>query len=460
MKGNILIVDDNPGVITALSQLLEPEFGQVMAVSEPELIPGILELRNIDVILMDMNFRPGDSSGEEGLRWLKKVLQTDPDGVVVMITAYGEVDLAVRAIKGGANDFILKPWNNDKLIATIRSGVELRQSRAMIRSLRHKQFHLSSEIEHNRYRLLGESEPMLFVKNMIGKVAATDSSVLVLGENGTGKELIAREIHRKSARKDEVFVHVDLGSLSETLFESELFGYMKGAFTGAAGDHAGRFEVASGGTLFLDEIGNLSPHLQSKLLAVIENREVHRLGSNKPVPVDVRIICATNTDLKEMIAQNRFREDLYYRINTIEITSPPLRDRKGDILTLAEYFLEEFRNKHGKEGLYFAPEFKDLLLAGDWPGNIRQLRNFIERAVILTDTMKISPDEKMSPGPAGSSSLARSFTLSEIQKGFLLEILEKNGGNIARTARELGVARSTIYNKLKKYEHKTIRDDR
>ncbi len=450
-KGNILLVDDNQNVINALVQLLEPEFNQVLAITEPDLIPGILELRSIDVILMDMNFKPGLSNGEEGLEWLKRILKIDPDSVVIMMTAYGEVDLAVRAIKGGANDFILKPWNNDKLITTLKSGLHLRHSLDTIRNLKTKQAHLNKEISDNQYKLIGNSRPMLEIKNMISKVAATDSSILILGENGTGKELIAREIHSQSDRKDEVFIHVDMGAISDTLFESELFGHMKGAYTDAATDRAGRFEIASGGTLFLDEIGNLSSNLQSKLLNVLQNREVYRLGSNKPIYVDIRIICATNQNLEELIRRKLFREDLYYRINTIEIVSPPLREREKDITLLAEYFLEEFKKKHRREDLYFSSEYKKSLLKAEWPGNVRQLRNHIEKAVILSESSGITPEEFPGGKPPGQPSLKSETSLSAIQNEILLDVLQKNRGNISKTAKELGVARSTIYNKIKKH---------
>ncbi len=449
-KGSILLVDDNQNVLNALEQLLEPEFKQVFTIAEPDLIPGILELKSVDVILMDMNFKPGFNSGEEGLLWLQRILKIDPDSVVIMMTAYGEVDLAVRAIKGGANDFILKPWNNDKLITTLKSGLDLRQSRDTIRTLKNKQAHLNKEISEGQYRLMGNSPPMLEIKKIISKIAATDSSILVLGENGTGKELIAREIHNQSERKEEVFIHVDMGAISDSLFESELFGHMKGAYTDATTDRAGRFEIASGGTLFLDEIGNLSSHLQSKLLNVIQNREVYRLGSNKPIHVDIRIICATNQNLEELIRQKKFREDLYYRINTIEITSPPLRDREQDITLLAEYFLDEFKKKHQREDLHFSPVYKQSLLQQDWPGNVRQLRNHIEKAVILTESPKIFPDE-YHRGAASDKTVKMGSSLSDLQKQIMLDVLHRNRGNISKTAEELGVARSTIYNKIKKH---------
>jgi len=450
-NGSILIVDDNPNVLTALGQLLESEFDQVLKVSDPQRIPGILEVREIDVVLLDMNFRRGDSSGEDGLLWLRNILRTDSSCVVIMMTAYGEIELAVRAMKGGASDFIVKPWDNDKLLATIHSGLKLRRSLEQVERLRNKQRHLTREAEDRKYRLVGDSEPMQKVRQMISKVASTDSSVLILGENGTGKELIAREIHYQSNRREEVFVHVDVGSISQTLFESELFGYMKGAFTDAGKDHPGRFEIASGGTLFLDEIGNLPAGLQSKLLNVIQNREVYRLGSNKPVQVDIRIICATNQDLQDLIRQQKFREDLYYRINTIEIVAPPLRNRGKDILRLAGYFLDEFKMKYGKEQLYFTSAYKKELMNQEWPGNVRQLRNQIEKMVVLSDSKEIGTVNASFQETSPISSEPRARTLSSIQKEFLIKALEENQGNISKTAAQLGVARSTIYNKLKKY---------
>ncbi|MEE4214287.1 MAG: sigma-54 dependent transcriptional regulator, partial [Bacteroidales bacterium] len=361
-KGKILVVDDNINVLTALVQLLEQEFERVISADDPELIPGIMQIEDIDIVLLDMNFEQGSNTGDEGIYWLEKILKKDPEMVVILITAYGNIDLAIKCIKKGALDFLLKPWDNDKLITTIKSGLQLRESRKMVRSLKQKQSHLNDMLLDKENKLIGRSESILSIKKMINKIAPSDSTVLILGENGTGKEMIAKEIHMMSDRSDEVFIHVDMGAMSETLFESELFGHVKGAYTGASKDRAGRFEIASGGTLFLDEIGNLPPGLQAKLLNVIQNREIIRLGSNKPVKVDVRIICATNRDPVKMIKENRFREDLYYRINTIEILVPPLRERKDDIKILSEYFLEEFRKKYSREDIYFSSSFIEYLL--------------------------------------------------------------------------------------------------
>ena len=341
-KGTLLIVDDHKNVLKALVQLLETEFESVVSTANPNLIPALVTENSIDVVLLDMNFSAGLNRGDEGLFWLQKILDYDRDIIIILITAYGDVELAVKAMKMGANDFILKPWDNEKLLATMKSAYKLRQFRLEIKNLRNKQIHLNRDIDRYYDQLIGSSKVMLHVYKTIQKVASTGTNVLLLGENGTGKELIAREIHRQSQRANEIFVTVDMGSLSESLFESEIFGHMKGAFTDAKEDRPGRFEIASGGTLFLDEIGNLSLAMQSKLLAVLQNHMVTRIGSNNPVEIDFRLICATNKDIKMLIGENLFREDLYFRINTIEIEIPPLRERDEDILLLAEYYLKKY----------------------------------------------------------------------------------------------------------------------
>lgn len=449
-KGSILIVDDNKNVLTALNQLLDSEFEKVISIDEPEQIAGIMSLEDIDVVLLDMNFEQGISSGEEGLYWLNKILKNDPETVVILITAYGDIDLAIKGIKGGALDFLQKPWDNDKLITTIKSGLKLKQSRNLVKSLKEKQIHLNEILLDKENTLIGESPSILSIKKLINKIAPSDSTILILGENGTGKELIAKEIHNRSDRKNEIFVHVDMGAVPDTLFESELFGHIKGAFTDASKDRAGRFEIASGGTLFLDEIGNLPPGLQAKLLNVIQNREVTRLGSNKPVKIDIRIICATNTDLGEMIRTKQFREDLYYRINTIEIVVPPLRERKEDIKLLSQYFLDEFRIKYGRKDMYYSGSFKKYLIDQRWPGNVRQLRSSIEKAVLLSESMVIRPEKSISDKSLIPDERERFRNLHEIEKEILLDVLSRNNGNIKKTAEDLGIARSTVYNKLKK----------
>ena len=452
MKHSVLIVDDNPAVLSALGQLLEYEVEKVIGIKSPTLIPGITETQEMDVIIMDMNFSRGATDGREGISWLKRILQNDPDAVVVMITAYGELDLAIEAMKCGATDFIAKPWDNEKLMATVRSGIMLRESRKKVKELKKKQDHLSNYIDAGQEKIHGRSPALQRVQETIRKVAPSDSNVLVLGENGTGKELIAREIHRASNRSDEVFVHVDLGAISESLFESELFGHVRGAFTDAKTDKAGRIEVAAGGTLFLDEIGNLQPAMQTKLLNVLQNREIYRIGSNKPQVADFRLISATNQDLHKMIAEKRFREDLYYRINTIEITAPPLRERGMDIIHLANYFLEKYGVKHNRSGLLYSPEALDAIQNHQWPGNVRQLQHSVERAVLMADGRKIRAADIL-PGSSGNgmNEAERRPTLAELEEDSIRDSIQRNGGNLSKVARELGVARSTLYNKMKTY---------
>jgi len=452
LKNSVLIVDDNQAVLSALSQLLEYEVEKVIGIKSPGLIPGIIETHEIDVIIMDMNFSRGATDGQEGITWLKRILQDDPDAVVLMITAYGEMDLAIEAMKSGASDFIAKPWDNDKLVATVRSGIMLKESRKQVRQLKSKQDHLSHYIDAGHEKLYGKSSEMYRVQETIRKVAPSDSNVLVLGENGTGKELIAREIHQASSRYNEVFVHVDLGSISESLFESELFGHNRGAFTDAKTDKPGRIEIASGGTLFLDEIGNLQPAMQTKLLNVLQNREIYRIGSNKPQAADFRLISATNQDLRALISEKGFREDLYYRINTIEITAPPLRDRGQDIIDLAHYFLNKYRLKHKRPGLLFSPGALDAIQGNQWPGNVRQLQHSVERAVLMADGRKIKASD-IFPGASGPplpDELSRP-TLAQLEEISIRDSIQRNGGNLAKAARELGVARSTLYNKMKSF---------
>lgn len=452
MKNTVLIVDDNQAVLSALSQLLEYEVEKVIGIKTPGLIPGIIETQEVDAIIMDMNFSRGATDGKEGITWLKRILQDDPDAVVLMITAYGEMDLAVEAMKCGASDFIAKPWDNDKLLATVRSGIMLKETRKKVRQLKSKQDHLSHYIEAGHEKLSGKSPEMCQVQETIQKVAASDSNVLVLGENGTGKELIAREIHQASNRSNEVFVHVDLGAISESLFESELFGHTRGAFTDAKLDKPGRIEIASGGTLFLDEIGNLQPAMQTKLLNVLQNREIYRIGSNKPQAADFRLISATNQDLRAMISEKQFREDLYYRINTIEITAPPLRERGQDIIDLANYFLEKYSEKHKRPGLKFSSGCLDAIEWNKWPGNVRQLQHSVERAVLLADGKKIEAGD-MFPGTSDNHlpDRIKRPSLAQLEEISIRESIQRNGGNLSKAARELGVARSTLYNKMKSY---------
>jgi len=449
-NGKLLIVDDNVSVLNSLKLFLQFEFDEVRTLKHPQGIPSVLQKEDFDVILLDMNFTAGKSTGAEGLFWLKEILQVDPDAVVVMITAYGDVELAVKAIREGAVDFVTKPWENKKLITTLKTAQQLWQSRKEIRSLREKKRHLQQDLEREYSRILGNSESMKKVIQTINKVAETEANVLILGENGTGKELIARAIHRLSGRKNEIFSSLDLGTITETLFESELFGHVKGAFTDAFEDRTGRIETASGGTLFLDEIANLTPTLQSKLLTTLQSRKINRVGSNKSIPVDVRLICATNKNLKELIQAGLFRDDLYYRINTIEIEVPPLRERGDDIVLLAEHYLEYFADKYGRPTPKLTRKAIDQLTSYSWPGNVRELKHTMEKAIILNDSGVLHPDDFMSHSQVVN--LKENLrTLEEIEKESIRNALKNNRGNLSKTARQLKIARQTLYNKMTKY---------
>jgi DNA-binding NtrC family response regulator len=452
MGGKILIVDDHKQVLKALVQLLEPEFESVTGISNPNQINSSLSKEDFDVILLDMNFSAGINSGNEGIYWLNIILKSDPMAVVVMMTAYADVDLAVRAIKEGATDFVVKPWDNNKLITTLKAAYKLRQSKVENRKLLNRQKQINRVISKQHDPLIGNSPAMKSVMQIAGKVAKTEADVLVCGENGTGKELIVKEIHNQSKRADEAFVAIDLGTISETLFESELFGHVKGAFTDAKEDKTGWIETASGGTLFLDEIGNLSLSMQSKLLTALQNRVICKVGSNKPVQFDARLICATNKNLQEMVSRHLFREDLYYRINTIVIDVPPLRNRGEDIILIAEHFLKEYAIKYGKLYLKFTSKALDRLMNYNWPGNVRELRHTIEKAVILCDSDIITPADLILSNVSHSSSSKKvPQTFAEIEKQAFENALANNNGNVLKAAKELGLARQTMYNKMQKY---------
>ncbi len=454
LKGKILIMDDNEGILKSLSFILKQEFEEVTAIKNPAKFTSLLHSGSFDVILLDMNFSAGINTGNEGLFWLKEIIKDDPNSVIILITAYGDIELAVRAMKEGATDFIQKPFDPVKLVSTVKSAYQLRLSKMQVSKLIHKQKQLSEDLDKTFTSLIGESEPMKNILTMVRKVAPTDANVLILGENGTGKELIAREIHRQSGRADEVFISVDLGSLSESLFESELFGHIKGSFTGAIEDRKGRFETASGGTLFLDEIGNLPISMQSKLLTVLQNRYIIPVGSNKPVPIDVRLITATNKNLAEMIKDNLFREDLMFRINTIQIEIPPLNQRAEDILLLAEHFLMLYGKKYEKPYLKISAAAIEKLARYEWPGNVRELQHMMENAVIMADERIIKPENlhfttKISTEKTISGN---SLNLNNIEKLTIKEALYKHRGNINQTAKELGITRKTLYSKIEKYE--------
>ncbi len=452
MKGKILIVDDHKQVLKALIQLLEPEFDSITGISNPNQIISYINREEFDVILLDMNFSAGVNTGNEGIYWLNRILKSDASAVVVMITAYADVNLAVRAIKEGATDFVVKPWDNNKLITTLQAAFKLRQSKVENKRLRDRQKQLNKGISKQGGPLIGKSQVMEDVLQVISKVAKTDANVLVIGENGTGKELIVREIHTISRRAEEAFISIDIGTIAETLFESEMFGHVKGAFTDAREDKTGWFETASGGTLFLDEIGNLSLTMQSKLLAAIQNRIIYKVGSKTPIPFDIRLICATNKNLEEMVSKNLFREDLYYRINTIVIEIPPLRDRGEDIILLAEHFLKEYAGKYEKFYLKFSHKTLDKLMKYSWPGNVRELRHTVEKAVILCDSDVLTPDDFFISHQAQQTIHQENpSTFAEIEKKAVETALRNNNGNVLKASKELGLARQTMYNKMQKY---------
>jgi DNA-binding NtrC family response regulator len=449
-KGNILVVDDNKSILSALEILLTPEFGEVTAISNPNQIPSELRKKDYNLVILDMNFSAGINTGNEGIYWLGKIRESNPDISVVMITAYGDIDTAVRALKAGASDFVLKPWDNEKLLATLRLAIQLNISKKEVKDLKERETELKKEINRDQRNIIGSSPQIINVLNLARKVAKTDANVLITGENGTGKELIAQEIHRLSNRAGELLVSVDMGAITETLFESELFGHVKGAFTDARENRQGKFEIAHKGTLFLDEIGNLSFHLQSKLLAAIENRQITRIGSNEPINIDIRLICATNKNLTNMLNEGLFREDLLYRINTIQVELPPLRERGNDIITLAEFFLRKFIYKYNKPELKINHQALDKLLNYSWPGNIRELQNTIEKAVILSESTIIKPDD-LYLRPASEMKSPDSFsTLEEMEERMIQLAVEKNNGNYTAAAEQLGITRQTLYNRLKK----------
>lgn len=448
-EGSILIVDDNKSILSALEILLSPEFRNVTTLSNPNQILSELGKNDYNIVLLDMNFKAGINSGNEGLYWIKRIKESYPEVSVVMMTAYGDVELAVKSLKLGATDFVMKPWDNEKLLATIQSSLQLNFSKKEVKQLKEKESILKKEINRDQKYIIGSSSRLMGVMNLVRKVAKTEANVLITGENGTGKELIAREIHRLSGRANEVMVSVDMGAITESLFESELFGHMKGAFTDAHESRPGKFEAANKGTLFLDEIGNLSFHLQAKLLAAIQNREISRIGSNQPVPVDIRLICSTNKDLDSMVKEGLFREDLLYRINTIHIEVPPLRERGDDISILTDFFLKKFASKYSKPDIRINQHAQEKLVKYSWPGNIRELQHTIEKAVILSDDNILKPEDFfMRQVLSGKPDEAA--TLDEMERHMIQQAIEKHSGNLSAAADQLGITRQTIYNKIKK----------
>lgn len=449
-KGNILIVDDDKSLLRTLHLLLKDEFDLVNIVSNPNRIPEEISKGKYDVVLLDMNFSAGVQTGNEGVFWMNEICKVDPSIIVILITAYGDVKLAVRAMKEGATDFIVKPWENEKLISTLKTGVKLRQSDRKINQLKGQQSVMHDDIQRMYQFVPGSSPQMLEVMKIITKVASTDANVLLLGENGTGKEVIAREIHMQSGRKENIFMSVDLGSLSENLFESELFGHVKGAFTGADRDRSGRFESAMGGTLFLDEIGNLPLSLQGKLLTAIQQKKIIPLGSTIERQIDMRLICATNRPIHEMVKENLFREDLLYRINTVQIDIPPLRNRGEDIIRLSEHFLMKYSKKYRKPDLMLTRGAIQKLLSYLWPGNVRELEHTLEKAVILSEKKVLTEDDFIF-SPRIDKREEELMSIEDIEKHYILRALEKHRGKLTEVAKELNLSRQTIYRKLKKY---------
>jgi DNA-binding NtrC family response regulator len=451
--GNILVVDDNEDLLLAARLFLKQHFSLVHTEQDPEKIPALLNNENYDVILLDMNFTMDATSGVEGFMWLDKILQIDPSAVVILITAFGDVEMAVKAVKSGATDFVLKPWQNEKLLATISSALNLRYSKLEVDRLRSREQQLSRDIDQRYHDMIGVSPAIQKVFATIEKVASTEADILILGENGTGKELVARALHRQSPRAGEVFISVDMGAIAETLFESELFGHMKGAFTDAKENRPGRFELADGGTLFLDEIGNLFLAMQAKLLSVLETRKVIRLGSSKPRDMDIRLICATNMPIYDMVAKNDFRQDLLYRINTVEINLPPLRERREDIALLVDHFLGIFSKKYKKTITGVSAPALKKLERYRWPGNIRELIHTLERAVILAESKMLQPTDFLFPESEKEVEgvVFDNYNLEDVEKTVIRKALKKNEGNVSHAAKELGLTRTSLYRRMEKY---------
>ena len=446
-KATVLIVDDDTDVLTAVKLLLKTEAQEVITEKNPENLNWLLQRNEVDLVLLDMNFNSAINTGNEGLYWLKKIKEWKPNVCVIMITAYGDIDLAVRSLKEGANDFVVKPWHNEKLIATIKDLLDKKEGTKPTKS--------SVKNASGETSILGESEVMEDIFYKVNKIAPTDANILLLGENGTGKDLMAKAIHERSLRADKPFVKVDVGALTDTLFESELFGHKKGAFTDAREDRQGRFEDAQGGTLFLDEIGNITLQQQAKLLTILQNRQVTRLGTNKAVDIDIRLICATNLPLSELANENRFRKDLIYRINTVEINMPPLRRRSEDIVVLAKHFAKMYATKYLKPTMEFEPAALQKLRMYNYPGNVRELQYTIERAVIMADDHVMRADDlifSILENPADSTPDNDNVPLSIMEKNAILKVIEKHNGNITRAAKELGLTRTALYRRLSKYD--------
>lgn len=449
-EGRLLIVDDNKSVLNALRLFLKFDFLKVSTISTPNSIVHEIENREIDVVLLDMNFRAGESSGNEGMYWLREIKKRRPDIEVVMFTAYGDIETAVKATHEGAADFILKPWENEKLLATLKAAYKLRKSNLSVGHLKKRERDLMTEINRDDRMIIGDSPAMRKILDLVQKVAATDANILITGENGTGKELIAKEIHRRSERSKELLVTVDLGSVADSLFESEMFGHVKGSFTDAREDRTGKITLANKGTLLLDEIGNIPLHLQSKLLNVLQNRVVIPVGSNREMPVDIRLISTTNKNLLQMVQDKIFRQDLLYRINTIQIEIPPLRERTEDIEALAVFFMGKYGFKYKKIDLKFHPKAIEWLRKYPWPGNIRELQHTVEKAVILCNGTEIEPEDFDLKQPQQFMPNG-TMTIEEMEKMLILKELNSNSQNLSVVAKNLGISRTTLYKKIQQY---------
>lgn len=441
--GKLLIVDDNRSILSAVKLLCDGIFEEVTTLSSPNSLISTIHSTSPDVVLLDMNFHAGINTGNEGLYWLREVLSKYPETKVVLFTAYADIDLAVRAMKEGAFDFVVKPWENAKLLATLQNACKAAKGKA-------KKSNKSVAVPEPKAEMYwGESAEMKRIRQVVERVAVTDANILLTGENGTGKEVLAREIHRQSARCRRTMVTLDMGAIPDTLFESELFGHMKGAFTDARTDREGKFETANHSTLFMDEIGNLPLHMQSKMLSVLQNRAVTRLGANTATPIDIRLISATNRDLHEAVAKGEFRQDLLFRINTIHIHIPPLRNRREDIIPLAERFVARYGEKYNKPELLLAGEVAERLKTHPWEGNIRELQNVIEKAVIMCDGDVIRPEHLELHTAARPATEAQ--TIEEMERQLIANAIEQCGGNLSQVAQQLGITRQTLYNKIKRY---------
>ena len=440
-KGTILIVDDNKGVLASLELLLETEFSEIKTAHHPNQIISILNTSPVDVIILDMNFSAGINNGNEGLYWLKRIREIAPALPVVMLTAYGDVDLAVRALKNDATDFLLKPWDNRTLVRKIKEAFgsgKKRKNRVLDRS--------------QSPMIVGTSPAMQQLMKMVVKVARTDANILITGENGTGKEMLAQEIHRLSTRREHTMVTVDMGAISESLFESELFGHERGSFTDAYESRPGKFEAASGSSLFMDEIGNLPLAMQAKLLTVLQNRKITRIGSNKVIPVDIRLLSATNKNIQDMVDSGTFREDLLYRLNTIHLEIPPLRERREDIHLFIDYFMQRYAAKYEKKEIFLHEHALEKLCSYHWPGNIRELQHTIEKAVILCEGDVIRSKDifvKQTWSPQFSTTVPN---LEEVERQAIETAIRQNDGNLTATAEQLGISRQTLYNKIKRFK--------